>query len=298
MSLPPPAPNQTFCRVSALENGQQGKVPLAWIVDGADENVKMDAPIISFLVQHPKNGYKVIFDLGLRKDWETSLPPHFVERIRDTMGFEMQVPLDMIEALAKGGAKPSDVSHVCISHIHFDHFGDAALFPTSTFLVGEGARPLIEDGYPKNPESVVPSDVVPLERTTFLNPEGWPALGPFPHALDFFGDGSMYVVDAGHGHIAGHLNLLVRTSADGGWIYLAGDTVHHWSLLTGEAKIGRSAKFGCAHHDLGAAEEHIARVKALTKENPRVRVILAHDIPWYEENKNGLAFWPGAITSL
>ena len=297
MSLPPPAPNQPFCRVSALEHGQHAKAPLAWIVDGVDETIKVDLPVICFLVQHPTNGQKFLFDLGIRKDWETGLPPHFVQFITNTLNFEMQLPLDIVESLAKGGVKPTDISHVCISHVHFDHFGDSTLFPTSTFLVGEGARPIVENGYPKSPESLVPVDVVPLERTTFLDPEGWPALGPFPHALDFFGDGSMYIVDAGHGHIPGHLNLLVRTSADGGWIYCAADTVHHWSLLTGEAKIGRSPRFGCAHHHVGAAEEHIARVKTLMKENPRVKVILAHDIPWQEENKNGPAFWPGAIES-
>lgn len=61
------------------------------------ETVKMDAPIMSFLVQHPKNGYKVIFDLGLPKDWDTSLPPHFVEKVRHAMGFEMHIPLDIVE---------------------------------------------------------------------------------------------------------------------------------------------------------------------------------------------------------
>jgi len=53
----------------------------------------------------------------------------------------------------------------------------------------------------------------------------------------------------------------------------------------------------CAHHDKNIAEEHIARVKILS-EIPRVRVLLAHDKPWYEENKEGPAFWPGKLASL
>ncbi|RDX48020.1 Metallo-hydrolase/oxidoreductase [Lentinus brumalis] len=297
MSLPPPAPNQTFCRVSALEAGH-AIARLAWIVDGVDENVKADLPVLCFLVQHPTNGQKFLFDLGIRKDWDTGLPAHLVQWVINTLRFETRVPLDIVESLAKGDAKPSDITHVCISHIHFDHIGHSALFPTSKFLAGEGARFLVENGYPKVPESVFPVDTFPEGRTTFLNPEGWPALGPFPHALDFYGDGSLYIVDAGHGHIPGHLNLLVRTSADGGWIYCAADSVHDWSLLTGDAKIGRHPIFGCTHHDVGAAEEHIARVKTLMKENPRLKVILAHDAPWYRENKDGPAFWPGAIESL
>ena len=39
----------------------------------------------------------VIFELGLRKDWETSLLPHIVEKVRDAMGFEMHIPLDIVE---------------------------------------------------------------------------------------------------------------------------------------------------------------------------------------------------------
>lgn len=38
------------------------------------------------------------------------------------------------------------------------------------------------------------------------------------------------------------------------------------------------------------------RIRELT-EMPRVKVILAHDDPWYKENKGGTAFWPGKIPS-
>jgi hypothetical protein len=31
---------------------------------------------------------------------------------------------------------------------------------------------------------------------------------------------------------------------------------------------------------------------------PRVRVLLAHDEPWYRENKGTSQFWPGKITSM
>ena len=113
-----------------------------------------------------------------------------------------------------------------------------------------------------------------------------------------FRDGSVYVVDAGPGHLPGHLNLLVRTSPDGGWIYLAGDSAHEWSLIHGTGKIGHHPIFGCAHVDVKATEAHLERIRTLMKENPRVRVLLAHDVPWYAENKDGKAFWPGKIESL
>ena len=50
-------------------------------------------------------------------------------------------------------------------------------------------------------------------------------------ALDFFGDGSFYLLDA-PGHDVGHLNGLVRTTSNPDtFIFLGGDTVHHGGEL-------------------------------------------------------------------
>jgi glyoxylase-like metal-dependent hydrolase (beta-lactamase superfamily II) len=148
--------------------------------------------------------------------------------------FKVQVPQDVVESLAKGGLTPSDVSTVCLSHCHFDHVGDPIPFSTSTFIVGTEAASLFNPGgYPEDPESGFASDLLPLSRTKFLSPDTWQPLGPFPRALDFYGDGSLYIVDA-PGHLAGHINVLARTSGDGAWLYLAGDSTHHWDLVTGK----------------------------------------------------------------
>ncbi|TBU30185.1 Metallo-hydrolase/oxidoreductase [Dichomitus squalens] len=296
MSLPPPGINQAFCDVSALEAGYV-TAPLACFLTDVGDDEFFTVPTLSFLVRHHANDDTVIFDLGLRKEWK-KLPPGLVSYFTEQLHFQLNIKQDVVDSLAQGGTKPSDIKRVFISHLHFDHFGDAALFPTSQFFVGEGGRALVADGYPKNPSSFLPIDVISEDHTTYLNPEEWPPIGPFPHALDFYGDGSLYVVDAGTGHIQGHLNFLVRTSTDGGWIYLAGDSAHHWNLLTGKSKIGRHAHFGCAHVNAEEAEKHIERIKRLIKENPRVRVLLAHDEPWFDANKGGPAFWPGKIESL
>ena len=48
MSLPPPSANQAFCNVSALQAGLV-TVPLAWILDGVEDTVKITAPALCFL---------------------------------------------------------------------------------------------------------------------------------------------------------------------------------------------------------------------------------------------------------
>ncbi|KAI0745033.1 Metallo-hydrolase/oxidoreductase [Earliella scabrosa] len=293
--LPAHTPDQAYCRVSALEGGFVN-LPLDYIIDTAQSGERAHLPSLSFLLRHTKNDDKLVFDLGIRKDVQ-NFTPAYLERIKH-MTFDVTVPEDAVDALAKGGLAPSDITHILVSHIHFDHHGDPAQFPTSTFLLGAGARPLLENGYPHDAQSLYDSSLFPPDRTRFLDPAEWPSLGPFPHALDFYGDGSLYVVDAGAGHVPGHLNVLARTSPDGGWIYLAGDSAHDRRLLTGEAKIPRHDVFGCAHGDAEAAALHIARIRRLMETYPRVRVMLAHDVPWYEINRDGPGFWPGVIDSL
>ena len=185
--------------------------------------------------------------------------------------------------------------------MHWDHVGNPSLFKNAKFLLGGDAKTLFEPGFPADPESSYPSDLLPADRTEFLDPSNWVAVGPFPRALDYYGDGSLYIVDA-PGHLPGHINILARTSADGAWVYLAGDSAHDWRLIRGQAEIavlddprGPGGK-KCMHVDKEKAEatiKHIADVLTL----PRVKVILAHDAEWYEKNKGGDQFWPGKITS-
>ncbi|EJF55789.1 Metallo-hydrolase/oxidoreductase [Dichomitus squalens LYAD-421 SS1] len=295
MSLPPPGINQAFCDVSALEAGYV-TAPLACFLTDVGDDEFFTVPTLSFLVRHHANDDTVIFDLGLRKEWK-KLPPGLVSYFTEQLHFQLNIKQDVVDSLAQGGTKPSDIKRVFISHLHFDHFGDAALFPTSQFFVGEGGRALVADGYPKNPSSFLPIDLLnalPKERTRFLDVASAPALGPFPHALDFYGDGSLYIVDA-PGHLPGHINVLARTSADGGWIYLAADSVHDWRIMTGEGKI--STEPFCIHANKAQAEVTIERIREVNK-IPRVRVLLAHDRPWYDLNKGGDAYWPGEIKSL
>lgn len=179
--------------------------------------------------------------------------------------------------------------------------GDVEPFTNATFIVGEASRELLEKGYPADPKSDILQSTIPTERTRFLPVSAFDtAVGPFPRAHDYFGDGSLYLVDA-VGHLAGHINVLARTSPTGSWIYLGADCAHDTRLLTGEKEVAfmldAQGHMLCAHADKDAAVEHIGRVGALLK-MPKVHVLLAHDWEWYEKNKGGEAFLPGKITPL
>ena len=290
-----PGVNQAFCNVSALE---AGLIELAddMFINNATPGKVTTAPSLSFLLNHSTHHQKFVFDLGIRKDLE-NYPPLVRAWIKST--YPVHVEQDALESLQKGGTSPDDIAYVCLSHSHWDHTGNTHPFTKATFLVGSECQHFFNPGYPQDPNGRFASDLLPEGRTRFLDASDWEPIGPFPRALDFYGDGSLYVIDA-PGHLAGHINVLARTSSDGAWIYLAGDSAHHQNLLTGESDIAMGHPghiHQCAHEDKEAAEEHLGRIKVL-RALPRVRVLLAHDVAWYASNKGGAAFWPGKIQSL
>ncbi|KAI0674754.1 hypothetical protein C8Q78DRAFT_988585 [Trametes maxima] len=308
MSLPPPAADQAYCTVSVLEAGKV-HMDLDMLIDTAPPGARVSLPDLAFLLRHAGPGAHphprppFLFELGVRTD-TANLPAGTRAAIAKN-GIAVDGPeTNLRAALERGGIAPDTIAHICISHIHLDHAGDPALFPRAQLLLGAGSEGLIAAHGPDFHDTFFAITLPPAAeegrpspRVTFLDPAGWPALGPFPRALDWYGDGSLYIVDAA-GHVPGHVNVLARTSADGGWVYLAGDSAHDWRVIRGEARFACHPVKGCMHADLGEAVRHVERIRELGKVNPRVRVLLSHDVPWYEENKGGSAFWPGTLESL
>lgn len=65
------------------------------------------------------------------------------------------------------------------------------------FIVGEGSQELLANGYPEKSDAIVASNAIPVERARFLSRSDLStSIGPYPHALDLFRDGSLYIVDA------------------------------------------------------------------------------------------------------
>ncbi|KAF8195443.1 beta-lactamase-like protein [Pholiota molesta] len=296
-TLPAPTSDQAFCNVSALEGGTMNAPDEMFIADGAPGQ-RSTLPSLCFLIQHSNRPEKIVFDLGINRDL-SKYPPAVLGEVGGSDSealFRVGNTPTVLESLAKGGLSPDDIDFVCISHAHWDHTGEPHAFKKSTFLVGDECRPLFDNAYPINPKSWLSSDLYPADRTRYLPVGGWSPLGPFPRAFDFYGDSSLYIVDS-PGHSSGHITILARTSPDGAWIYLAADSAHHWRIMTGESQMTTGMPYGCIHDDKDKADEHIAHVRELGK-LPRVQVVLAHDLSWYNLNKDGDAFWPGQIQPL
>jgi glyoxylase-like metal-dependent hydrolase (beta-lactamase superfamily II) len=193
-------------------------------------NKYLAAPSWSFLVQHPTLNRSLVFDLGVRSDWE-NLPPPVVELVNSGVAGELHVEKGVRKILEDGGFNASSLEAVIWSHWHFDHTGDPSSFDNHTALVvGPGFKQKVLPGYPANPNATfLESDYAgrELRELSFQqNSTGYLTIGNF-QAFDYFNDGSYYLLSM-PGHAVGHLGGLARVSHNpDSFIFMGGDSCHH-----------------------------------------------------------------------
>lgn len=157
-----------------------------------------------YLVRHGDR--YLLWDTGLSRD---ALGKPLVRGQSDSESLDVTI----VDQLARLGVKPAQIEFVGISHLHFDHIGQAAEFPQSTLLIGKGDFDLLGRPGQEN-------------RTKRLAP--WMAQGAKVEKVsgdhDVFGDASVVMLDL-PGHTPGHHGLLVRLPKRGP-VLLSGDVAH------------------------------------------------------------------------
>ncbi|KEF61410.1 uncharacterized protein A1O9_02976 [Exophiala aquamarina CBS 119918] len=296
-------------------------IPERFFVTPFDPEAKRTVPSLSFLVQHKGADGKVsriVFDLGMRRDLNL-----YPEVLRDHLSSRGPISTDpdVVASLAKGGISQTEIDYVIFSHVHYDHVGLPKDFtsPQTKFVVGHGALDLLSGKTQLNlgKHMVFESDLLDAQRTVELpSPDGsneesshaWKSLSSFPRAIDFFKDGSVYIINA-PGHLPGHINLLCRISQNPTkFVCLAGDACHDIRLFTREKDIATwtddEGRYCCIHVDIAKTKETLANLYAASneglelggeKDKAQVEVIFAHDFAWEEKARKEDRFFPGKL---
>jgi glyoxylase-like metal-dependent hydrolase (beta-lactamase superfamily II) len=107
--------------VYAVRYGALPSFRVSGLIAGADTSRRIDATLMVWLLRGP-NGRVVLVDAGFKR-------PDLIARWK---------PIDYMRpdsALARAGAKAEDITDVIISHIHWDHFDGADLFPRAKIWI-------------------------------------------------------------------------------------------------------------------------------------------------------------------
>lgn len=234
MAIPFPLPKgQTTVKVAFICSAVLTGIPMSRFAKPSIRGLDMfdKVPSFSFFIEHP-SGKRILFDLGVRRDWE-NLSPVLVQRIREA-GWTADAAMDVPGILEENGISLQSISTVIWSHWHWDHIGDMSKFPNSTtLLTGPGFAEAFMPGYPKDQHSsILESDYA--GRNHFEVRDFESKIGGLP-AYDLFGDGSLYLLST-PGHAIGHLSALARSTSnnnkqDDTFILMGGDCCHHMGQL-------------------------------------------------------------------
>ncbi|KAI0301696.1 beta-lactamase-like protein [Multifurca ochricompacta] len=227
LSLQLPPFNGSIVRVSILYAGRM-EIPTAMMlqpqIPGHDI---VDAPIYSFLVENDKVGKKLMYDLGMMKDWEERQAPPIRNQMQSA-NVTVDIPSDVVDILKSASVPLSSINSILWSHHHADHTGDPSLFPpTTSIIVGPGFKSNRQTypGYPDNPDAHTVQDAFEGRDLIELDFDASPLKVCGLRAIDWFEDDSFYILEA-LGHTSDHIMALARTSEDR-FLLLAGDAAHH-----------------------------------------------------------------------
>ncbi len=173
-------------------------------INGEKDRTKRLAPIAVYVLEHPTEGLLVV-DTGYGRRTAAD-PADYPGRLATRLlGLKMKSPL--VDRLGDIGRSAGDLRHALITHLHHDHGGGIEdLPPTTQLWVHErewfaGAQRGALGTYDPLPYAG--------RSPTYFPFVGSAPYGPFPHHVDFFGDGTVIVLDA-PGHTAGEVCVLVN----------------------------------------------------------------------------------------
>ena len=199
-------------------------------------------PVPAFLIVHPKGA--LLWDTGLG-DQLIGRPAS--ETRRGTMGQSVTKPLK--EQLTAIGYPPEKINYLGLSHMHFDHVGNANDYSGATWLVQKAERDSVWGPAPlsafANPASTAAFERLKNSKTQELSGDH-----------DVFGDG-VVVIKSTPGHTPGHQSLFVKLPRTGA-IVLSGDLYHHQAEHTLKKMPAREAAEGVTARSRAALESFIS----------------------------------------
>lgn len=234
---------------------------------GASDAQRHVLPIPAFLVEHPTAG-AILVDTGLHADVAGDARAHLGWRTSAMTRIRMRPEQAAPAQLRARGVDPGDLAFVLMTHLHYDHVSGVSQFPDATVVVDRTEWQAFAAGGFRQGYRHALADQPVRWQTVDVVADGAP-LGPFEHAVDLLGDGSIRLL-ATPGHTTGHRSILLRTAQ--GEVLLTGDAAytsetiaHRWVPLFLD--------------DVRAYLRSLEAIATWSDEHPGAPVLCGHD-PW------------------
>ena len=169
-----------------------------------DEVSTLELSVPCYLIEHPDG--TLLWDAGLSDSLAEGSPHTQANGTVTTVTATLRAQLEEL------GYQPADITYLALSHLHYDHAGNANDFVASTWLV---QRPEHEAAFSDAQGFFDQALYAELENSETMLLDG-------DH--DVFGDGTV-VIKSAPGHTPGHQVLFVGLAETGGGV-LSGDLYH------------------------------------------------------------------------
>lgn len=236
-------------------------------------------PILSVLIERDHD--LVLFDTGIGTRIEEEMRPSIYWGNLFFHRWVMRTRFDprrdaLVHQLPRLGFHPSDVKHVILSHLHWDHAGGMRDFPQAHFIVGrkewlfasqlEGKQ-LFKNAFIKEQFWAAGLDI------ELIDTDPCKPFKNFPASCDIFGDGSMVLVDL-PGHTPGLMGLYL-TLPSGRRFFFSADTFYFPESL--EQRRPKSGIMRALVSEGPQAQTSITQVYALIYSDPGLEIVGSHD---------------------
>ena len=204
----------TSPRIYVLDGGVLASETARYRLTDADvEEVPLS--VASFLIVHPRG--VLMWDAGAVGDHERGGPVGYEQRLlrRDNQERFVKLAQTLTSQLEASGYPPASVTHLALSHYHWDHTADANLFANAQWLVSKLEHDKMFAADPPGGTRPETYSALKNARTTLLTAA----------EHDVFGDGTV-VIHQAPGHTEGHAVLYVKLANTGG-VVLSGDLYHY-----------------------------------------------------------------------
>jgi len=151
--------------------------------------------------------------------WDTGLPKRYLDGPITEGTFTTRMKRTIVEQLADLGLGRDDITHVAVSHAHFDHAGQVNDFPNATLIVQRAELDAMADTEVASKRYIL-ADLF----SSHISGKQLKRVRVIDGDVDLFGDGALKTIQT-PGHTPGSMALLLKLQKSGPLI-LSGDQWH------------------------------------------------------------------------